>query len=119
MGVMNPTSYARENLAMAFELLGDCNAQERASFENSAALLAEKYEITEQWNLIASDLISTGRPVVESKMAAFWAARRFYAPENDGGMQAAADALAEENARIGAELDEEEFQFRKDLEGMR
>jgi hypothetical protein len=116
MDVENATSYARMRLAMAFELLGDCKAQERASFANSAELLAEKYGVTEQWRLIASDLTSTGRPVVESKMAAFWAAHRFYAPENDGGMQAAADALAEENARRGAELDEEEFQFRKDWE---
>lgn len=113
---MNPTSYAREKLAMAFDLVGDSGPQDRANFEQSCSDLAERYGITEQWNLIASDLISTGRPVVESKMAAFWAARRFYAPENDGWMQEAADALAEANARIGAELDEEEFQFRKDYE---
>lgn len=116
---MNATSYARQRLAMAFELLGDCNAQERASFENSAEDLAAQYQVTEQWKLIASDLISAGRPVAESKMAAFWAARRFYAPDNDGGMLAAAEALEAENAIRGAELDEEEYNFRQDWDAQK
>jgi hypothetical protein len=83
--------YARQRLAKARELIGGSQAW-ADSFEGAVEFSVNAYGIREQWLEIASGLVAGGVDRCEAKMAAFWAARRFYAPENDGGMQAAADA---------------------------
>ena len=106
---MKGLAAARENVERADDLLGkEPQPWEKANFIRNAEILAAKYGVTEQWAQLAAALMAEKNDEAMAKMAAFWTARRLYAPSDDGGMAQAADELGVENAANLAALEAEE-----------
>lgn len=107
--VVKGLAAARENVERADELLGkEPQPWERENFIRNAEILAAKYGVTEQWAQLAAALMAEKNDEAMAKMAAFWTARRLYAPGDDGGMAQAAAELDVENAANLAALEAEE-----------
>lgn len=70
--------YACKLLPKAVELVGDASATDRAQFATVAERLADEHGVTEPFLELAAMLIADGFPEVPSRLAAYWAARRFY-----------------------------------------
>lgn len=100
---------ARENVERADDLLGkEPQPWEKANFIRNAEILAAKYGVTEQWTQLSAALMAEKNDEAMAKMAAFWTARRLYAPDHDGGMVQAGAELDVENAANLAALEAEE-----------
>lgn len=100
---------ARENVERADDLLGkEPQPWEKANFIRNAEILAAKYGVTEQWTQLAAALMAEKNDEAMAKMAAFWTARRLYAPDHDGGMAQAGAELEVENTENLAALEKEE-----------
>lgn len=111
---LNPLDYARSKILTARNLLGPEPASD--CYNRSADELAAKYNVVPQFAEMASALIAEGEDGTEARMSAFWAARRFFAPDDDGGMMEAANELAMQNEIDGAELDAEMYALVAEIE---
>lgn len=115
---MTAIELARENVDRAYDLFGKLeSAWELENVSRNAALLAERYGVVDQFNLLASQLIAEKNAEDLSKAAAFWTARRLYSTHDDGGMTVAAQELELENAVRGTAIDAETAELVARLRG--
>lgn len=111
---LDAAKYAWSRMEAAARLIGDATPTELAIWADTAQQLAEKLGVEAPYTELAGELIADGVPAGPARIAAVWAARRFFAvdpriaAELDGPSD---DDLAGE--RLAFEADREEAETRR------
>lgn len=103
-------------LPAAIRLVGDANATELAQFATVAERLAEEHGVSEAFVELAAAMVEDGLPEVPSRLAAYWAARRFYGVDPRLAQELASGGLSEFEISVqqaAFEADREEAETRR------
>lgn len=111
---LDAAKYAWSRMDAAARLIGEATPTELAIWADTAQQLAEKLGVEEPYTELAGELIADGVPAGPARIAAVWAARRFFAVDPRIAAELAGPSAAElEGQRLAFEADREEAETRR------